>query len=107
MRYGHVTNVTWAPSKMRVAISIAQSVRSTRTCRFLVQTFLRNADRVLLFRLQLQAVGPTPRVSVMQASLETDKLAAPFAHLAHTTTRQTCKIANLVRATRPLWLEAL
>jgi len=104
--YGHVLNVVWEPSKMPPAISIAQSVRSTPICRTLVPISPSNACRVLLFRVLLQPVAPTPRVNVTQATMETDRLAAPFAQLANTTARQTCKYAHLVRPTRSLQREA-
>jgi len=104
--YGHVLNVAWEPSKMRPAISIAQSVQSTHICRILVPTSLSNACLVLLFRVLLQEVDPTPRVNVMQATMEMDRLAAPLAQLANTTTRRTCKYAHPVRPTRCLQREA-
>jgi len=104
--YGHALNVAWEPSKMPPAISIAQSVRSTPICRTLVPISPSNACRVLLSQVLLQRVVPTPRVNVMQATMETDRLAAPLAQLANTTGRQTCKCARLVRRTRSLQREA-
>jgi len=82
---GLVTNVIWAPLKMLPETSTARDVQSTRTCRFSVEIFLRNAYNVLLFRLLLQPVVQILRVCVTQATLDTDKLAALLVPLAHTT----------------------
>ena len=95
-RDGHAMNVTWAPTKMPAVASIAHDAWLVHFCRSLVQTSPRNARRVLVIRILLQAVDPTPRVNVMLATLETDRMGAPLAVLENTTTLEIRLNANRV-----------